>query len=232
MLPHPEGLTLPLKEGIRDLRSSIRLEARSGLVSSHLFGAPQPVRGLARLADGVLTRAERAASRVRPREERDLGARLDRMAAALGGPEAPRADDLYAVCREVLDREGAAGLLVSELALAAAGGRPARQPGGDAALLAARMAGQLHGLGAVRPCLSTVLLPAERERVAGTGARVALGCWLAVLVRRESRAPASDVLDAAALALEAEGDDWTRLLREGRLEALAAGWRRTVPYLP
>lgn len=232
MLPHTDGLTLPLKEGIRDLRSSIRLEARSGLVSRHLFGAPQPVRRLARLADDVLTRAERAASRVRPREERDMDARLDRLAAALDRGQMPRVDDVYAVCREVLGRENAAGTLVSELALAAADGRRVRSEAGDRVLAAARGAAQLFGLGVVRPCLSTLLVPDERSATASVGARVALGCWLVVLVRGESRAPAADVLDAVALALEAEGDDWADLLRTGDLEALAARWRVTAPYLP
>ncbi|MBB3952459.1 hypothetical protein [Aureimonas jatrophae] len=233
MLPHPEGLTLPLKEGMRDLRSSIRLEARSGLVSSHLFGTAEPVRHLARLADGVLTRAERAASRVRPREDRDLGHRLDRMAQALGGSGfEPGADDLYAVCREVLEREGRGGVLVSELALATADARRGRWLDGDDALRAARAAWRLLATGAIRPCLSTVLLPAERDAVAEVGARVALGCWLAVLVRHASRRPGAEVLDAVALALEAEGDEWARLLRGEQLDALAASWRRTVPYLP
>jgi len=229
MLPHSEGLTLPLKEGIRDLRSSIRLEAEAGSVSGHLFGLRGPSRRLARLADGVLTRAERVAREVLAREARELGGALDRMAASLEAGGRARSADTYAVCRTLLEREGASGLLVSELALAQARPHAGRRLG-DPTLEAARAAGALDASGAVRPCLSTVLLPDG----AGSGAatRVALGCWLAVLVRGESRAPATAVIQAVRRVLDAEGEDWARLLRAGRFETLAESWRRTVPYLP
>jgi len=229
MLPHSEGLTLPLKEGIRDLRSSIRLEARAGSVSGHLFGLAGPSRRLARLADGVLTRAERVAREVLTRESEELGGALDRLAASLGSGVQGRSADTYAVCRALLDREGVAGLLVSELALAQ--GRAARvSRSSDPMLDAARAAGALLGSGAIRPCLSTVLLP-ETARSA-TAERVAIGCWLAVLVRREGDAPAPTVIESVHRVLDAEGEDWARLLRDGRFEALAEAWRRTVPYLP
>lgn len=231
MLPHSEDLTLPLREGIRGLRSRIRSEARSGSVSSRLIGAAEPSRQLARLADGVLTQAERVAREVLPREGGDLGDRLDRMAAGLDRDAQARTSDTYAVCRALLERDGTAGLLVSELALATADGARSRLGGGDDPFLnAARLAAGLAASGMVRPHLSPVSRPGADR--ADASARIALGCWLAVLVRRESGAPAPAVVEAAICVLDAEGEDWARLLRARRLGELASIWRATVPHLP
>lgn len=233
MLPHPDTLSLPFKEGIRDLRCSIRLEARSGALSSRLFGTPKPTRRLARIADDVLTQAERVAGKVFSRGESDLGQRLDRLSALLGaGRGLERSGDVYAVCRAILEADGASGIVVSELRLAA-------QPEGrDAASLSDRVLAATHqahrmaSSGIVRPCLSTALLPPEAGLETDLDMRLALICWLAVLVRAETTEDGSLVLKGARLAVEAEGEDWSRLLRERRFEELAEIWRRTVPYLP
>ncbi|WP_062205210.1 hypothetical protein [Aureimonas sp. AU12] len=234
MLPHPDSLSLPFKEGIRDLRCSIRLEARSGAVSSRLFGTPRPTRGLASFADGVLSRAEEVAARVLPREGADLGQRLDRLAVGLrGGRGTERPGDLYAVCREILRGAEPAGSLVSELKLAA---RPAADlpVGTDPILAAVTRAHRMAAGGILRNCLSRTLLPGApvAHGEGGDDARLALTSWLAVLVRLETGEDGRRVVEGACLAVEAEGETWARLLREKRLAELADDWRRTVPYLP
>lgn len=233
MLPYPDSLAIPLKEGIRDLRSSIRREAQAGAVSSRLFGRPEPTRHLARLADTVFTRAERLAGKVLARDAADLGARLDRLGAGLReGHVAERTRDVYAVCQAILDLDGPSGAVVSELRLAS---RKLDRPlagEADPALAAVRIAARMATLDLVRPCLSTVLIAPEGEGDALRDARVALVCWLAVLVRLETGEDARVILSSARWACEAEEAEWLPLLTERRLEELAALWRRTVPYLP
>jgi hypothetical protein len=233
MLPHPDSLSLPLKEGIRDLRCSIRLEARSGAVSSRLFGTPKPTRRLARLADGVLTRAEKVAGMVLARGDAGLGPRLDRLAAALAaGRVGERTGDLYAVCQAILEADGEAGIVVSELRLAIQLDEDEAPASEDRFQAAARQAHRMARSGLVRGCLSAALLSRDAEAEAALDARIALVCWLAVLVRAEGADDAGLVLSGARLAVDAEGEEWVRLLRERRFDDLAQCWRRTVPYLP
>ncbi|KQT52418.1 MULTISPECIES: hypothetical protein [unclassified Aureimonas] len=243
MLPHPDTLSIPLKEGIRDLRCSIRLEARSGAVASRVLGSPRPTRRLATLADSVLSRVEHVASRVLPRDESDLGQRLDRLMAALRrGGEAERPGDLYAVCREIPRGADASGVLVSELKLARRPARPPLATDADLTLAAVMRAHEMASAGVLRGCLSATLLPgagetggADRPALrpgADEDAALALTCWLAVLVRFESMEEGRRVLNGASLAVDAEGEGWTLLLRERRFAELAGAWRRTVPYLP
>ncbi|WP_279482160.1 hypothetical protein [Aureimonas sp. SK2] len=234
MLPHPHNLTLPLREGIRDLRTAIRLEAASGTLSARLLGSPEPTRRLAQVADGVLTRAERVAGRVLPRGSADATRALDRLAASLWPGAAPvESADLYALCRTVLALGGPNDAVVSELRLAMAAETLA-VPGGDddTMCLAARAAGRLAAVGAVRPCLTSAFGPVDPEEGATANDCMALTVWLAVLVRRDSGAPGELALLAAQRVVEAEGADWRAMLRDGRFADLAAAWRATVPYLP
>ncbi len=234
MLPHPHNLTLPIREGIRDLRTAIRLEATSGALSARLLGTPEPARRLARVADGVLTRAERVAGRVLPRGAAEPARALDRLAASLRPGTAPaESADLYALLRTLLAFGGPADAVVSEMRLAMAAETPAAPVGDeDTLILAARAAGRLAAVGAVRPCLTSALGPADPEDTAAANDRAALAVWLAVLVRRDSGAPGDLALLAAQRVVEAEGTDWRAMLREARFADLAAAWRATVPYLP
>ncbi|WP_168990433.1 hypothetical protein [Aureimonas flava] len=234
MLPHPHSLTLPFKEGIRDLRTSIRLEAASGVLSARLLGTPEPARRIARVADGVLTRAERMAGRMLPRGDADLGQALDRLAASLrpGGP-APDSADLYASCRAVVALGGPRDAVVSELRLAMSPEEPGRRdPVADAPTAAARAAARLAAVGAARPCLSSALGPLDPEEGAVVNDHMALSVWLGVLVRRDGGAPGELAILGAHRAVEAEGAEWRAMLREARFADLAAAWRATVPYLP
>ncbi len=233
MLPHPDSLTLPIREGVRDLRSSIRFEARAGSVSNRLLGRPEPTRRLARFADGLLTRAEAVAVRVLPRGETDPGLRLDRLAeAAKAGRIGERSADLYALCRAILDLDAASGTLVSEMRLAMGDPDTRLRPEADPTLAAVRAAAWMGSLGAVRPCFSTFLARGGGATGEGLDRRIALTLWLAVLVRAESREDGRLAIDGAFRAVDAEGEGWIAMLRHARLEALADAWRRTVPYLP
>jgi hypothetical protein len=233
MLPYPDSLALPLKEGIRDLRSSIRHEARAGSVSNQLFGTPEPTRRLARLADGVLTRAERFAGKVLSRSAADLGARLDRLGAGLlQGHVTERTGDVYAVCQAICDLDGPSGAVVSELKLSSRNLDRPLSGEGDTALAAVRIAARMAALDIVRPCLGTVLASAGREETKALNARVALTAWLAVLVRLQTREDARVILASARWATEAEEAEWLALLNARRFDDLAALWRQTVPYLP
>jgi hypothetical protein len=234
MLPHPHNLTLPFKEGIRDLRTAIRLEAASGTMSARLLGTPEPARRLARMADGVLSRAEKVAGRVLPRGETDIARVLDRLAASLRVGSAPaESADLYAACRSVLALAGPGDAVVSELRLAMASedpGRRSRDP--DPLVAAARAASQLATVGAARPCLTSALGPVDPEEAAEINDHMALAVWLAVLVRRDSAASGDLAILGAQRAVEAEGAQWRAMLRDDRLDDLAAAWRATIPYLP
>lgn len=233
MLPHPDSLTLPFREGVRDLRSSIRFEARAGGVSSRLLGTPEPTRRLARFADGLLTRAEAVAVRVLPRGETDPGARLDRLAAAArAGRLADRSADLYALCRAILDLDAASGALVSEMRLATGEAGAGWRTEADPTLAAVRAAAWMASLGIVRPCLSTFLTRSPDAAGKDLDHRVAMTLWLAVLVRAESREDGHSAIEGARLAVDAEGEEWAQMLRRRRFEDLADAWRRTVPYLP
>ena len=234
MLPYPDSLALPLKEGIRDLRSSIRREAKAGAVSSRFFGTPEPTRQLARLADGVFTRAERFAGKVLSRDGADLGARLDRLGAGLAqGHVAERTRDVYAVCQAILDLDGPSGAVVSELKLASRNLDRPLAGASDAALAAVRIAARMASLDIVRPCLSVVLTHEERDESVQLNARLALIAWLAVLVRLDNpREDARVILASARWAMEAEEGEWLALLTARKLDELAALWRQTVPYLP
>lgn len=234
MLPHPDSLALPLKEGIRDLRTSIRFGARQEDPSRLPSGVREPARRFARLADGVLSRAEGLAVRILPGETASLGERMDRLAATLrpgGRPGEPPAD-LYDVARRTLDADDAPGTVVSELRLALEGAGPAVPLAEDRVAAAATAARWMAGLGFVRPCLSTVLATGAHPLRNDLDARLALLVWLAVLVRGASRADARLCMGAARAAFDAEGEDWLRHLRQDRLDDLAAAWRQTVPYLP
>lgn len=234
MLPHPHNLTLPFKEGIRDLRIAIRLEARSGALSNRLLGTPDPARRLARVADGVLTRAERVAGRVVPRGSADIGRALDRLAASLepGGATAESAD-LYGVCRSVLTEGGPDDVVVSELRLAAS---PAlsRVPtqDEDRVLRAAHAARRLAALGVARPCMTSALGPVDFDKGAGVNDHMALSVWLAVLVRGHCGASGNLAVLGACRAVEAEGAEWRAMLRASQMSDLADAWRATIPYLP
>lgn len=234
MLPHPHNLTLPLKEGIRDLRTSIRQEAAAGTISARLIGTPEPARRLARMADGVLSRAEKVAERVIPRGGADVSRTLDRMATSLMGAGAPvESADLYALCREILSLGGPRDAVVSELRLAMASedlGRRVRDE--DTVTAAARAAARLAAVGAARPCLTSALGPVDPEDSAAVNDHMALAVWLGVLVRRDSGASGAMALVGAQRAVEAEGPQWRTLLRDGRFADLAAAWRATIPYLP
>jgi hypothetical protein len=233
MLPRPDNLSLPFREGIRDIRCSIRSEARSGALAIRLFGTSRPTRRLARLADEMLSHAEKAAERMLSHAEAGLEERLDRlMAGLLTGRLAERSGDAYAVCRAILDADEASGVLVSEFKLAVQGADRAAAPVEDPILAAVGQAQRMASGGILRRCLSTAILPYDGEAAATRDARLALTCWLAVLVRAETRAEADLVLDSSALAVAAEGEEWVRLLRERRLGELAEVWRRTVPHLP
>lgn len=237
MLPHPDNLSLPFKEGIRDLRCSIRLEARSGALASRVFGTPLPTRRLATLADSVLSRVEHVANRVLPRDDSALGHRLDRLMAGLrNNGQGERHGDLYAVCREIVGDAEVSGYVVSELRLALQPSTPPLPPGADLTLAAVARAQHMASAGVLRDCLSRTLAPgagsAGGASEADEEAALALTCWLAVLVRFESMEEGRRVLAGARLAVDAEGQGWARLLREAKLADLAAEWRRTVPYLP
>lgn len=234
MLPHPDSLALPLKEGIRDLRTSIRFGARQEEAFGLPSGVREPARRFARLADGVLSRAEGLAIRILPGETASLGERMDRLAATLrpGGRPGERPADLYDVTRRTLDADDAPGAVVSELRLALEGAGPAVGAAHDEVAAAVNAARWMAGLGFVRPCLSTVLAPGARPIRSELDARLALLVWLAVLVRASSHADARLCMAGARAAFEAEGEDWLHRLRDDRPDDLAAAWRQTVPYLP
>lgn len=234
MLPHPHSLTLPLKEGIRDLRTAIRLEAASGTMSARLLGTPEPARRLARMADGVLTRAEKVAGRVLPRSETDCARVLDRLGASLTPGTAPAdSADLYAACRFVIALQPLSDAVVSEMRLALASEElGVRRRDDDPFVAAARASGRLAAVGAARPCLTSALGPLDPEEGAAVNDRMALSVWLGVLVRRDGAAPGDLALLGAQRAVEAEGAEWRTMLREERFADLADRWRATVPYLP
>ncbi|MBO0662351.1 hypothetical protein LQ948_06320 [Jiella sp. MQZ9-1] len=233
MFPTPDDFALPLKDGVRGLRSTIRREARSGMLSDLVFGQVTPFRDVAMMADGVFSRAQQAVRVIRPDRAEDLANHLDRLGRGLVQADAPgaMARSQYRLVQAVLAQMGRADTPIFE-SLILDLMRRRTGTSADPVEAAAALAGALAARRPIRDFLSAMQGEGGAGELAELNRIVALVCGLAVLVRRLSGAEAETVLQSAQWVVDAEAKAWLALLRAGRTADLAAAWRPLLRYLP
>ena len=239
-----------LKDQIRNVKYSIRAEA-------HMPGSMVPralqsreVRRLTslgsvvstpafRLADGLVTRVETIAMDLLgapPRGDRVVVEAVD---AYLADPF-EFADKLFALLKHVIDAKHGPSVFVSEQALDAAWGAvakrlPAGGTGVDPVLACAVLAEAVARTGAVRQL--GYQAGAAETNFTGAPARycgLVAGLMIAVAsARPEAAVDGAALLESADSAVNARFDRFRRAMAgEDAAEAVAAEYRKLVPFLP